>query len=70
MDNDDLQATDDPALRNQLDSGVSVERLRHEQEQARYNELYLLAPVGYFVLAFEQVQRHAERRLNRAHTQH
>lgn len=52
MDDDDVQATEDPALRQQLDSGVSGERLRHEQEQARYNELYLLAPVGYFVLAF------------------
>jgi diguanylate cyclase (GGDEF)-like protein/PAS domain S-box-containing protein len=44
-----------PALtaRQQLDSGVTLERLRHEQEQARYNELYLLAPFGYFVLAFD-----------------
>ena len=33
-------------VREQLDSGVSAERLRHEREQARYNELYLLAPVG------------------------
>ncbi len=37
----------------QLDSGVSPERLRHEQEQAHFNELYLLAPVGYFVVAFD-----------------
>jgi len=37
----------------QLDSGVSAERLRHEQEQARYNELYLLAPAGYFVVGFD-----------------
>jgi diguanylate cyclase (GGDEF)-like protein/PAS domain S-box-containing protein len=37
----------------QLDSGVSAERLRHEQEQAHFNELYLLAPVGYFVVAFD-----------------
>jgi hypothetical protein len=29
--------------RQQLDSGVSAERLRHEQEQAHINELYLLA---------------------------
>ena len=34
-------------------SGVSVERLRYEEEQAYYNELYLLAPVGYFVLGFD-----------------
>lgn len=39
--------------RQQLDSGVSAERLRHEQEQARYNDLYLLAPVGYFVVGFD-----------------
>jgi diguanylate cyclase (GGDEF)-like protein/PAS domain S-box-containing protein len=39
--------------RQQLDSGVSAERLRHEQEQAHFNELYLLAPVGYFVVAFD-----------------
>lgn len=37
----------------QLDSGVSPARLRHEQEQAHFNELYLLAPVGYFVVAFD-----------------
>src|SRR5213596_2326836 len=37
----------------QLDSGVSPERLRHEQEQAHFNELYLLAPTGYFVVAFD-----------------
>src|SRR5438067_3138937 len=39
--------------KQQLDSGVSAERLRHEQEQARYNDLYLLAPVGYFVVGFD-----------------
>jgi diguanylate cyclase (GGDEF)-like protein/PAS domain S-box-containing protein len=37
----------------QLDSGVSAARLRHEQEQARYNELQLLAPAGYFVVGFD-----------------
>jgi diguanylate cyclase (GGDEF)-like protein/PAS domain S-box-containing protein len=37
----------------QLDSGVSAERLRHEQEQAHFNELYLLAPVGYFVVGLD-----------------
>jgi diguanylate cyclase (GGDEF)-like protein/PAS domain S-box-containing protein len=39
--------------RQQLDSGVSAGRLRHEQEQARYNELYLLAPSGYFVVGLD-----------------
>jgi diguanylate cyclase (GGDEF)-like protein/PAS domain S-box-containing protein len=60
MDNDDMQAAiqdacaaGDPGTRQQLDSGVSLERLRYEQEQARYNELYLLAPLGYFVVAFD-----------------
>ena len=37
----------------QLDSGVSPEWLRHEQEQAHFNELYLLAPCGYFVVGFD-----------------
>ncbi|ALK99691.1 diguanylate cyclase [Massilia sp. WF1] len=27
--------------------------MRHEQEQAHFNELYLLAPSGYFVVAFD-----------------
>jgi diguanylate cyclase (GGDEF)-like protein/PAS domain S-box-containing protein len=52
MENDDVQVGG-AALRRQLDSGVSIERLRHEQEQARYNEFYLLAPVGYFVVGFD-----------------
>jgi diguanylate cyclase (GGDEF)-like protein/PAS domain S-box-containing protein len=39
--------------RQQLDSGVSAERLRHEQAQARYNELHLLAPAGYFVVGLD-----------------
>ncbi|WP_229426917.1 putative bifunctional diguanylate cyclase/phosphodiesterase [Massilia atriviolacea] len=34
-------------------SGVSIERLRHEQDLARAGELFLLAPVGYFLLAFD-----------------
>jgi diguanylate cyclase (GGDEF)-like protein/PAS domain S-box-containing protein len=41
------------AARQQLDSGVSAERLRHEQEQAHFNDVYLLAPVGYFVVGFD-----------------
>ncbi len=41
---------DEPALDS---SGVSVDRLRYEQEQAYYNELYLLAPVGYCLIAFD-----------------
>jgi len=39
--------------RQQLDSGVSAARLRHEQEGARYNEHHLLAPGGYFVVGFD-----------------
>ena len=43
-----------PGAQPALDpSGVSVERLRYEEEQSYYNELYLLAPVGYFVLGFD-----------------
>jgi diguanylate cyclase (GGDEF)-like protein/PAS domain S-box-containing protein len=38
---------------HQLDSGLKPERLRHEQEQAHFNELYLLAPSGYFVVGFD-----------------
>jgi diguanylate cyclase (GGDEF)-like protein/PAS domain S-box-containing protein len=34
-------------------SGVTVDRLRYEQEQAYYNDLYLLAPVGYFVVGLD-----------------
>ena len=34
-------------------SGVTVERLRYEEEQAYFNDLYLLAPVGYFVVGFD-----------------
>src|SRR5437763_11503575 len=39
--------------KQQLDSGGSAERLRHEAGQGRYNDLYLLAPVGYFVVGFD-----------------
>ncbi|MES2018954.1 MAG: EAL domain-containing protein [Pseudomonadota bacterium] len=43
-----------PGCQPVLDSsGVSVERLRYEEEQAYYNELYLLAPVGYFLVGFD-----------------
>ncbi len=35
--------------------GVTVARLRYEEEQAYYNELYLLAPVGYFLVGFDGV---------------
>jgi PAS domain S-box-containing protein len=34
-------------------SGISVERMRRDDQAAHFNELYLLAPVGYFVLAFD-----------------
>ncbi|QJE03435.1 EAL domain-containing protein [Massilia forsythiae] len=40
-------------MAGQLDSGIGAERLRHEQEQARYNELHLLAPFGYFVVGID-----------------
>lgn len=33
--------------------GVTVDRLRYEEEQSYYNELYLLAPVGYFLVGFD-----------------
>ncbi|MES2151965.1 MAG: EAL domain-containing protein [Pseudomonadota bacterium] len=33
--------------------GVTVARLRFEEEQAYFNDLYLLAPVGYFLVAFD-----------------
>ncbi|MFM9433940.1 diguanylate cyclase (GGDEF)-like protein/PAS domain S-box-containing protein [Janthinobacterium sp. CG_23.3] len=35
------------------DAVLSPERLRFEREQAYFNDIYLLAPVGYFVLAFD-----------------
>jgi diguanylate cyclase (GGDEF)-like protein/PAS domain S-box-containing protein len=34
-------------------SGVTVARLRHEEEQAYFNDLYLLAPLGFFIVAFD-----------------
>jgi diguanylate cyclase (GGDEF)-like protein/PAS domain S-box-containing protein len=34
-------------------STMTAERLRFEEEQAHYNDLYLLAPVGYFVVGFD-----------------
>jgi diguanylate cyclase (GGDEF)-like protein/PAS domain S-box-containing protein len=46
----ELQAGAAPLLDT---SGVTVARLRYEQEQTYYNELYLLAPVGYFLLGFD-----------------
>ena len=35
--------------------GVSVERLRYEDEQAWFNELNLLAPLGCFLIGFDRV---------------
>ncbi|CDG82536.1 putative bifunctional diguanylate cyclase/phosphodiesterase [Janthinobacterium agaricidamnosum] len=35
------------------DAAFSPERLRHEREQAYFNDIYLLAPVAYFVLGFD-----------------
>ncbi len=34
-------------------SGMTAERLRFEEEHAYYNELYLLAPVAYLLVAFD-----------------
>jgi diguanylate cyclase (GGDEF)-like protein/PAS domain S-box-containing protein len=34
-------------------SGISLERKRRDDEAAYFNELYLLAPVGYFVVGFD-----------------
>lgn len=34
-------------------AAASPERQRHEREQAYFNEVYLLAPVAYFVLGFD-----------------
>jgi diguanylate cyclase (GGDEF)-like protein/PAS domain S-box-containing protein len=34
-------------------NGVSAERLRQDGKAAWFNELYLLAPVGYFVVGFD-----------------
>ena len=35
------------------DAMLSPERLRFEREQAYFNDIYLLAPVGYLVLGFD-----------------
>ena len=48
MDNDRDLA--DPAMDS---SGISLERKRRDDEAAWFNELYLLAPVGYFVVGFD-----------------
>jgi diguanylate cyclase (GGDEF)-like protein/PAS domain S-box-containing protein len=48
MDNDR-----DPARRAMDSSGISLERKRRDDEAAYFNELYLLAPVGYFVVGFD-----------------
>ena len=34
-------------------SGVTLARLRYEEEQSYYNDLYLLAPVAYFVVGLD-----------------
>jgi diguanylate cyclase (GGDEF)-like protein/PAS domain S-box-containing protein len=48
MDNDR-----DPAQPLMDSSGISLERMRRDDEAAYFNELYLLAPVGYFVVGFD-----------------
>ncbi|WP_317204937.1 putative bifunctional diguanylate cyclase/phosphodiesterase [Janthinobacterium sp.] len=42
-----------PAAALPGDASLSPERLRFEREQAYFNDIYLLAPVGYFVLGFD-----------------
>ena len=42
-----------PAVPLMDSSGISLERMRRDDEAAYFNELYLLAPVGYFVVAFD-----------------
>jgi diguanylate cyclase (GGDEF)-like protein/PAS domain S-box-containing protein len=41
------------ALAALAEEGLSPERLRREQEHAYFNDIYLLAPVGYFVLGLD-----------------
>ncbi|HJV02625.1 MAG TPA: EAL domain-containing protein [Burkholderiaceae bacterium] len=41
------------ALAARAEDGLSPERLRLEQEHAYFNDIYLLAPVGYFVLGLD-----------------
>ncbi|SFL57942.1 putative bifunctional diguanylate cyclase/phosphodiesterase [Rugamonas rubra] len=36
-----------------IEAALSPERLRLEQQQGLFNDVYLLAPVGYFVLGFD-----------------
>jgi diguanylate cyclase (GGDEF)-like protein/PAS domain S-box-containing protein len=43
----------DPAQPLIDSSGISLERLRRDDEAAYFNELYLLAPVGYFLVGFD-----------------
>ena len=43
----------EPAVPLMDSSGISVERMRRDDEAAYFNELYLLAPVGYFVVAID-----------------
>ncbi|MDB5935960.1 MAG: hypothetical protein JWQ01_3304 [Massilia sp.] len=43
----------DPAQPLMDSSGISLERMRRDDEAAWFNELYLLAPVGYFVVGFD-----------------
>ena len=42
-----------PGKSLEANSALTAERLRFEEEQSYYNELYLLAPVGYFLVAFD-----------------
>ncbi len=42
-----------PGAELEVSGAITAERLRFEEEQSYYNELYLLAPVGYFLVAFD-----------------
>ncbi|MBJ7310710.1 EAL domain-containing protein [Rugamonas sp. CCM 8940] len=41
------------APQSSIEAALTPERLRLEQEQGLFNDVYLLAPVGYFVLGFD-----------------
>ena len=54
MDKDDMQAAPRPD-RAAPDSGTLAGRPPHEHERDLYNDLYLLAPVGYFVVGLDGI---------------
>ena len=48
-----MAARGEAAAASEDELALTPGRLRYEQEQAYFNDIYLLAPVGYFVLAFD-----------------